>query len=75
MTSNAFSHNGDTPVFVEPLADGLPNSDLIEDAFKTNRSAGKPAGAIITVDIYRSSADYPKILEIGKNMECPFVPI
>lgn len=66
-TANAIAYTGAEPVFVDADESGNMNPDLLEEAFKTLESEGRPVKAVVPVDLLGKVADHQRIGEIASR--------
>jgi dTDP-4-amino-4,6-dideoxygalactose transaminase len=73
-TANAVMYTGASPVFVdsEPRT-GNVDPDLLADLLHQLRSAGTPARAVVSVDLFGQCADYGRILPLCAEHGIPVI--
>ena len=73
-TANAVTYVGANPVFVDvsPGTWAL-DPDLLEEELRVRASRGKPAAAVVTVDLYGQCADYARITGICGRYGVPIL--
>lgn len=72
-TANAIVYSGAEPVFVDADGTGNINPSLLRDALQTLRREGKPAKAIVTVDLLGKVADQESVEEVAAEFGIPVV--
>lgn len=70
-TTNAIVYTGAEPVFVDSDSSGLISPALLETALQQLESEGRPAAAILTVDLLGHTVDHNQISELARRYGIP----
>jgi dTDP-4-amino-4,6-dideoxygalactose transaminase len=72
-SANPILYRGSTPVFVDCDKNWTIDPNLLEDALRSMKAAGRPAKAVVVVDLYGQCADYESIVAICNRYNVPLV--
>ena len=73
-TANAIAYVGATPVFVDVSRETWTiDPDLIEEELERRARCGRPAAAVLTVDLYGQCAEYARITKICRAHGVPLI--
>lgn len=72
-TTNAITYTGAEPVFIDSDATGQMSPELLESALEDLDAEGRPASAVLTVDLLGHPVDHNRIAEIADRYGIPVV--
>lgn len=72
-SANAVVYTGASPVFVDVLADGNLDPQLLDEAITSLRGADHRVGAVMSVDLLGRCAEYDALVEVCGRRDVPLV--